>query len=607
MKVRFFQRLNTRLSLLPILIILAIFIAAGIGFYFFGYSHFLKDFHKFHLINLLSEKRLVIDSWVEYRRSDLHGLSRLGIFGDNVVILTTMQQPANPKKKIAEAINTAQLNVSRLLEEKASSGKYKVLSVISKDGRVISSSNKDLTGADWSDRTFLRELLPDMKSTVVIGLNADTDRNNGMEFLTPVFDGNDNVIALLYAVSKADELTGFLKIEKGIYKSEKIELIDGDGNIVLTKDGSPSRKIRYNIPRDNQNIVRYKDGVFFYVAGFENAPFRIIGTVQKSEVTKPFVILLIGYLSFAGAIILLSIIQNAYLAKRLIAKPISKLVNVTKSVVAGDLNVDLGKEYKGELLELKKSFENMLEELKGRESALRENIRTKEKSRLKSIFFGKVSHELRASLNSIAAGAGTVLDNEKNIAQDNRKTLEEISCNAKNLLQLMDDLLDLSRLEEGKLAVSREEFNMCELLKEIEDIARSLIGAKEIELIVDCHDVFMDSPAYTDRQRLRQILVNLAANAIKSTEVGTVTILSSMITKDSVEYIEASVADTGSGIETEMLGRIFEEFSDPRSSLGLSISKKLTDALGGKIEVDSTPGKGSVFTVTIPTKAIIYQ
>lgn len=607
MKVRFFQRLNTRLSLLPILIILAIFIAAGIGFYFFGYSHFLKDFHKFHLINLLSEKRLVIDSWVEYRRSDLQGLSRLGIFGDNVVILTTMQQPAKPKKKIAEAINTAQLNVSRLLEEKASSGKYKVLAVISKDGRVISSSNKDLTGADWSDRTILRELLPDMKSTVVIGLNADTDRNNGMEFLTPVFDGNDNVIALLYAVSKADELTGFLKIEKGIYKSEKIELIDRDGNIVLTKDGSPSKKIRYNIPRDNQNIVRYKDGVFFYAVSFENAPFRIIGTVQKSEVTKPFVILLIGYFSFAGVIILMSIIQNAYLARRLITKPISKLANVTKSVVAGDLNVDLGKEYKGELLELKKSFENMIEELKGRESALRENIRTKEKSRLKSMFFGKVSHELRASLNSIAAGAGTVLDNEKNIAQDNRKTLEEIFCISKNLLQLMDDLLDLSRLEEGKLAVSREEFNMCELLKEIEGITRSLIGAKEIELLVDCHDVFMDRPVYTDRQRLRQIMVNLAAKAVKSTEVGTVTILSSMITKDGVEYIEVSVADTGSGIEPEMLGLIFEEFSDSPSSLGLSISKKLTDALGGKIEVESTAGKGSVFIVTIPTKAIIYQ
>jgi signal transduction histidine kinase len=546
MKVKFFQRLNTRLSLFPLFIIMVIFIAGGIGFYVFGYLHFLKDFHKLHLINLSSDKKLIMDSWFQYYKSDLEDLSRMDIFRDGAAILTKdIQKGINPTKnrKAREAFNEAQHNISRLLEEKASSGKYKTLSLLSMNGMVVSSSRNDLAGADWSDRTFLKEMAPGLKSTAVEGFSANAGSDNSIEFITPVFDAHDNMIALLYAASKVDELAGFLEIKNGLYKSEKIDLIDRDGNIVLTREGAYAKKIRYNIPKDSQNIVRYKDGIFFYVADLEQAPFRLIATVQKSEVARPFTILLIVYLSFAGAVILLTVIQNAFLAKRLITRPVSKLINAIKSVTAGDMNVDIGKDYKGELLELKKAFESMIEELRERESNLRENIRTKEKE----------------------------------------------------------------RLEKEMLAISQEEFNICELLKEIEANARSMIGAKEVELIVDCQDVFLNKPVYADRQRLKQILTNLVINALKSTEVGTVTVLCSEVIKNGVEYIEVSVADTGSGIEHEMMERIFEEFSDYPASFGLFISKRLTDALGGRIDVESTPDKGSVFTVTIPIKAIVYQ
>jgi signal transduction histidine kinase len=198
------------------------------------------------------------------------------------------------------------------------------------------------------------------------------------------------------------------------------------------------------------------------------------------------------------------------------------------------------------------------------------------------------------------------MDSEADISADSRKTLKEIFYNSKSLLQIIDDLVDLSRLEQGKITISPEEFNICDLLKEVEESAKNLIGTKEIELIVDCQDVFTNKHVYTDRQRLKQILAHLLNNAIKSTDVGTVTVLSSHVIKESVEYLEVSVADTGAGIKPETLEQIFEEFSDFATSLRLVISKKLTEALGGKIEVESEPGKGSVFTVTIPIKAIIY-
>lgn len=607
MKVRFFQRLNTRLSLFPLFIILVVFIAGGIGFYIFGYSHFLKDFHKLHLINLSSDKKLIMDSWFQHCKTDLEDLSRLGIFRDSAAILMKNTQKLQKGRKAREAFNEAQLNISRLFEEKALSKKYNALCLLSMDGKVVSSSRNDLVGTDWSDRTFFKEVASVLKSTAVTGFGADASSDNSMEFITPVFDVHDNMTALLYASLKVDDLTDFLKIKNGLYKSEKIDLIDRDGNIVLTGEGAYAKKIRYNIPEDSQNIVQYKDGIFFYVADLEQSPFRLIATVKKSEVARPFIILLIMYLSFAGVVILLFVIQNAYLAKRLITRPLSKIANAAKLVAAGDMNVALGKDYRGEFLELKKSFESMIKELRERESNLRENIRTKEQSRLRSMVFGKMSKELRNSLNAIVHGTGAVLDTGANISSDNRRTLEEILANGKNLLQLMNDLFDLSQLEEGKLAISQEEFNMCGLLKEIEDAARNVIGTKEIELIVDCQDVFLDKPVYTDRQRLKQILTNLVTNAVRSTEVGTVTVLCSNAIRNNVEYIEVSVADTGSGIEPEMMEMIFEEFSNYTTSFGLFISKKLTDALGGRIDVESALGKGSVFTVTIPIKAIVYQ
>lgn len=607
MKVRFSQRLGTRLSVFPLMVLLFVFIAGGIAFYFSGYANFLKDSHKPHLINLLSEKRLVADSWFSYCKEDIEGLAKLGIFREGAAIMAKdaagiQKEGAAKNRKTKESVKAAQLAVTGLLEEKALSGKYKLLSLLSGDGKVMSSSMSDIVGNDWSDRPFFKGKADGLKSTVFIGFNAD----NTMDFITSVSDSEGNIAALLYASLKADDLAGFLRPEKGLYKTEKIEMIDRDGDVILTKEGSPVRKVRYNIPKDASNAVEYKDGVFFYVADLEHAPFRLIGTVRKSEVSKPFDILLIGCLSFAGLIALLAVIQNAYFFRRLIVRPVSKLAGAARSVADGNMDVALGKDYRGELLELKKSFENMIEGLKQRENALRENIRTKEKSRLRSAFFGKFSQELRTSLNFIVNGAGVLMDSEANISPDNRKTINEILHNSKNLLQIIDDLRDLSRLGEGKITVSPNEFNMCDLVKEVEESARNLIGTKEMELIIDCQDAFENKPVYTDRQRLKQILAHLLNNAIKSTDVGTVTVLSSQAIKESVEYLEVSVADTGAGIEPETLERIFEEFSDIPSSLGLIVSKKLTDAMGGKIEAESKPGKGSVFTVTIPIKAIIY-
>ncbi len=548
MKVKFFQRLNTRLSLIPLLLISVFLIAAGIGFYFSGYAHIIKDFYRLHLINLSAEKKLAVDSWINYYKKDIEELLMPGLFRDNILILTGKHPFIRSKKKITEA----EANISILLEEKAASGKYHAISVLSKEGNVLLSSKQDLIGEDLSGEALFKESVSSVKST--IGLNT---KLGSMDFISVVSDANGNMAALLLASAPLKELADSIRTKESLYKSEKIEIIDKEGNI-LTKDGISPQK--HDIQEDN---------LFSYAVNFDNINMRLISSVYKSEALMPLNILLIAYFSLVG-IIFLFIVKSSYLAKRLITKPVLKLADIIKSLSAGEFNADFGDNYKGEIRELKESLKNMVEELKTRESYLIENTKLTERFSLKSMLYSKIAHDLRQPLVS------------------------------RNLLQFAEDLSILSRLENGKLSISADEFNMCELLKDIEDFGKKLIRTKEIELIVDCQDVFMNKTVYTDRQHLKKIITNILINAIESTELGTITILCSEMLEHHKGHIEISIADTGKGIEVEMMSDVFEEFTT--IPFALIVSKKLTNALGGKIEAQSMPGRGSVFTITIPVK-----
>jgi signal transduction histidine kinase len=606
MKVKFFQRLSTRISVLPMLFVLSVLIAGGALFYISGYRHMLGELPKQHLMGASSGKRLSLGLWIDNYKRELDGLSRLDAVRDNVLMITGVEPSQKSRKRIADAINHAQASVSRLLLEKTQSGRYKMLAVVSKDGRVIACSIQEMTGEDWSDRAFIRKTTSE-KITKVLGIGGE-GHDYGVIFLMPVLDMESNVMAFIYAVSGVEEAASLLMIDKPVYKTEKIEIIDEDGNVVLTKDGAPGKRPRYNIPGDSKDMVRYKDGLFFYTAKIENTPLRLISTAVKSEIEGPFNILFLIYFSMLGIIVLTLIVQNSYIARKAIAKPIAKLVNAIRTSAMGNMElIEMGKGYKGEMLELKNSLEHMIEELKRRESILREEIREKEKSRLKSSLFSAVSHELRHPLSSVIKSIGNILDNEKSVSESNRKEMEAALAESRNILQFTDELVDLSRLEDKKLTLSAEDFDMRDLLKEIEEETRPLIGLKEIGMVFDCGAAFDEGPVHTDRQRLKQIITNLVINAVKCTDVGTITALASKEMKDNIEYLELSVADTGKGMETGPGDAIFDEFSEAGAQLGLAVVKKLAGYMGGGIVFESMPGKGSVFTVTIPVKAIVYQ
>jgi signal transduction histidine kinase/HAMP domain-containing protein len=227
-----------------------------------------------------------------------------------------------------------------------------------------------------------------------------------------------------------------------------------------------------------------------------------------------------------------------------------------------------------------------------------------EVSRLKTNFLSNMSHELRTPLNSVIALTG-VLGHRlaEKIPEEEYSYLEVIERNGKHLLSLINDILDISRIEAGHEEVEITTFNPCNLVNEVVSMVEPLSRQKDIGLTKELGDC--KGSISSDAGKCRHILLNLIGNAVKFTEKGEVGIK----IRQCGEEITITVTDTGVGIEGRHLEHIFDEFRQADGStsrkfggtgLGLAIARKYANLLKGTISVESEPGKGSVFTLTLP-------
>ena len=227
-------------------------------------------------------------------------------------------------------------------------------------------------------------------------------------------------------------------------------------------------------------------------------------------------------------------------------------------------------------------------------------------SQYKTEFLANMSHELRTPLNSSLILAKLLMDNSKaNLTEDQIQYATSIYSSGNDLLNLINDILDLSKVEAGKLDIRVEKVPILKVIEGLEQTFQS--SAQQRNLIFEVtHDANMPQAFFTDRQRLDQILKNLISNALKFTEHGSVKI---RLFRYSPGMIGFEVKDTGIGIPKEQQAIIFEAFRQADGTtnrkyggtgLGLSISRDLAKLLGGSIEVDSASGKGSCFTLVIP-------
>ena len=329
------------------------------------------------------------------------------------------------------------------------------------------------------------------------------------------------------------------------------------------------------------------------------------------------------------ALVLLSVVTILALRYTVI-RPLSALTEVSQRIAeTGDPEQEIEVTGTGEIATLSQSFRAMVEKIHsekmGREQALlqleayrdhleeivlertRELATAKEAAesadRLKSAFLATMSHELRTPLNSIIGFSG-VLEQELAgpLNDEQKKQLAMVSESAEHLLALINDVLDISKIEAGQLKVEAGAVEIGPLLEKAVRTVKPLAEAKNLTL-----DLEIDpeaGPVIADSQRVEQVLLNLLSNAIKFTDKGSVRV---RCTAEGA-MVRISVTDTGIGIQKDYLERLFKPFTQIETGLsrkyegtglGLSISKRLVTLMGGEIMVESEPGRGSTFSFTL--------
>lgn len=244
----------------------------------------------------------------------------------------------------------------------------------------------------------------------------------------------------------------------------------------------------------------------------------------------------------------------------------------------------------------------------------KEKIKAEAASQAKSEFLAKMSHELRTPLNAIL-GFSQIISRSSELNSEHREYINIINRSGEHLLELINDILDLSKIEAGMMSIEESSFDLYSLIDNLEEISTLKAGSKNLELIVDINP---DVPRYirTDKKKLRICLLNLLSNALKFTQIGKVILRVALLQPPDEKHKTDSfrllfeVEDTGQGIATEEIEHLFEDFVQTQTGrnategtgLGLSITKNFVQLLGGKITVNSILGTGTSFKFDIKFK-----
>jgi signal transduction histidine kinase len=234
-----------------------------------------------------------------------------------------------------------------------------------------------------------------------------------------------------------------------------------------------------------------------------------------------------------------------------------------------------------------------------------------EASQHKSQFLANMSHELRTPLNAII-GVSEMLREDAEAAQADLEPLDRVLGAGRHLLALINDILDLSKIEAGRMELELEDFALAPLIDGVVKTIEPLAAKNENRVAVNCDGAI--GRLHADQMRLRQALLNLMSNANKFTERGTISVDARHGQENGRDWVTIAVADTGIGMTPEQMGKLFQEFSQASSStaskyggtgLGLAISKRFCQMMGGDITVASEPDRGSTFTIRLPMMAAI--
>ena len=339
-----------------------------------------------------------------------------------------------------------------------------------------------------------------------------------------------------------------------------------------------------------------------------------------------------------NAVLIAMAIVTAFLAmlaayaivRYVIVKPVIHLKDVSDAIAHGDLDQRADIHTGDEFQELSHAFNRMLRHLVTTQDELRDansnldvkvdelaraNLSLHEMNKIKNEFLATMSHELRTPLNSIL-GFSDILTSAENLNEKQQKFVANIQSSGQNLLSLIDDILDLAKIEAGRMELHVVEFSVTDLMERAVSSMRPLTERKNIDM-----QSFVDPElpiVIQDAGKIQQILYNLLSNAVKFTPVGGRIRVSAACSEENEDLFDLIVADSGIGISLEDQSVIFEKFRQGKNlqgpdaltreyegtGLGLSIVKELSKLLGGEVQLESEFGKGSTFTIRLPVALV---
>lgn len=428
--------------------------------------------------------------------------------------------------------------------------------------------------------------------------------------------------------------------------SQMAYLVSRSGRIIAHPDqtlmlrkGFPGAKVS-TLPAGLQ-IARHAEGFAIFSADdramrayWATAPltqWKLVLIVPESIILEPAVQMTWQTLQVALGGIVLAVVLVTFVARRF-SKPILRLGAASTALQDGEFNThqlsDLTRRA-DEFGDLARTFETMADRIKSRERDLAEwnkNLestvqqRTSElahavelaeaANRTKSAFLANMSHELRTPMNAIIGYSEMLVEEASDLGQETfLPDLKKIQSAGKHLLELINDVLDLSKIESGKMTLYCEDIEIAAMVRDVEATIMPLVQKNRNTLATEIPpDVGL---MHSDLTKIRQSLFNLLGNAAKFTQDGTIRLVVTTHTKNRRHFVSFAISDTGIGMKPEQLGRLFEPFTQADESttrkyggtgLGLAISRRFCRMLEGDIEVASTEGQGSTFTITLPRK-----
>lgn len=489
--------------------------------------------------------------------------------------------------------------------------------LLSNEGSCLNNSG------EWGIKQISKDLLPLIQGQErILLLRQDKDKDILM-FGTRIkpFFVEEKEMNFLFVYYKLDSYLSLLKMES-FGGNGQIRIIDSKGTTLLHSDNLSDSENRYlffgtfkNAEFLQHDVVKDSESFREYVLSGKSDAIHVVLESGENKIIS------FSKIPDLDWHIIISIDQSLVMGTRL-----KSVENISRTSLLAVMFIVLfsliiisfivyqsQKKTKAQNREL----ENLNEQLRENNASLEEARHLAEQSfyvaeeanKAKSTFLSNMSHDIRTPMNAIIGYTTLALTNATN-TEKVKDYLGKILSSSNHLLSLINDILDMSRIESGKIKIDETEANLSDMLHDIKTIINGQIHAKQLELFMDVIDV-SDEDVICDKTRINQVLLNLLSNAIKFTPSGgTVSVRVAQIHNAPAGkgLYEIRVKDTGIGMSPEFAEHVFEPFERERSStvskiqgtgLGMAISKNIIDMMGGKIEVHSEPDKGTEFIITL--------